>query len=309
MTLNPQVAQMLAAMAEAPPIDFENSTAQQVRAAYDAMIFPGEPIAMARVEDVAIPLAGRSLAARLYIPEGAGEAPPLTLFFHGGGWVLGNLDTHDASCRALARASGVALLALDYRLAPEHRYPAAADDCHDALCWVVENGTQLGIDPSRLAVAGDSAGGNLAAVTALQVRDRGGPALRHQLLIYPVTARDFTTPSYVANGGGEYFLSKASMRWFWDHYAGGIEDAPLADILGTPDLSGLAPATVITAEYDPLRDEGDRYAVRLAEQGVAVDAACAPGMIHGFFSMFQMVPAALEWIERGGANLRAALSD
>jgi acetyl esterase len=252
-----------------------------------------------------IELEGRSLDARLYVPEGAGDRPALTLYYHGGGWVIGTLDTHDGTCRALAQKSGNAVLSVAYRLAPEHRYPAAADDCYDALVWAAANAESLGVDGSRLAVAGDSAGGNLAAAVAIMTRDRAGPALRHQLLIYPVTDNDFSLASYAENGSGDYYLSTDGMRWFWDHYLGetSAENAPLATVLRTANLSGLAPATVITAEFDPLRDEGIAYAEKLKAAGVAADAATAPGMVHGFFSMFEPVPDAWEWIDRGASNL------
>lgn len=255
-------------------------------------------------------LDGRTLDARLYVPEGAGERPPLTLYYHGGGWVIGTLETHDGTCRAIAQKSGSAVLSLAYRMAPEHRYPTAADDCYDALVWAAANTASLGVDGSRLAVAGDSAGGNLAAAVAIMTRDKAGPALRHQLLIYPVTDQDYTLASYAENGGGEYYLSTDGMRWFWDHYLGDTPaaQAPLAALLHAHDLSGLAPATVITAEYDPLRDEGIAYAEKLKAAGVAVDAATAPGMIHGFFSMFEAVPDTWQWIERGAANLKKDLA-
>ncbi len=309
MTLNPAVAALLGMMAEAPQIDFETATVEDVREAYGQSMAIGEPIAMARVEDVVIPLEGRSLDARLYVPNGSQETPPLVVFYHGGGWVIGDLDSHDGTCRALARASKASVLSVAYRLAPEHRYPNAPLDCFDALDWASRNGGALGVDSSRLAVAGDSAGGNLAAVVAIMARDQG-LTLRHQSLIYPVTDYDFSTPSYLANGGGEYFLSTEGMKWFWLHYLGGgaAENSPLATVLQTPDIEGVAPATVITAEYDPLRDEGNAYADKLKAAGVAVDAATAPGMIHGFFSMFEMVPDANLWIDRAGANLAKALA-
>jgi acetyl esterase len=309
MTLNPAVEALLGMMAQGPQFDFENGTPEEVREAYGQTMAAGVPIPMARVEEVVIPLEDRTLAARLFVPEGAEAVPPLVLFYHGGGWVIGDLDSHDGTCRALARASKAAVLSVAYRLAPEHRYPAAPLDCFDALKWASANGASLGVDGSRLAVAGDSAGGNLAAAVAIMARDQG-VALRHQALIYPVTDSDFTLASYAENGGGEYFLSTAGMKWFWLHYLGGgaAEHSPLATVLQTPDLEGVAPATVITAEYDPLRDEGNAYADKLKAAGIAVDAACAPGMIHGFFSMFEFVPDANPWIERAGANLSKALA-
>jgi acetyl esterase len=309
MTLNPAVEALLAMMAQGPQFDFENGTPQEVRAAYGQTMAAGDPIPMARVEEVSMVLEGRTLEARLFVPEGAAETPPLVLFYHGGGWVIGDLDSHDGTCRALARASKAAVLSVGYRLAPEHRYPAAPLDCFDALKWAAAHGAELGVDGSRLAVAGDSAGGNLAAAVAIMARDQG-VALRHQLLIYPVTDNDFSLPSYEANGGGDYFLSTEGMRWFWLHYLGGgaADNAPLATVLRTPDLEGVAPASVFTAQYDPLCDEGNAYAEKLKAAGVAVDAACAPGMIHGFFSMFAFVPDANPWIERAGANLAKALA-
>lgn len=308
MPLNPQVEALLAMFSTMPAWDFATLTAPELRAVNDNPMAFGEPPAVARVEDLAIALPGRTLPARLYVPEGAASPAPLTVFYHGGGWVIGTLETHDATCRALARASGSAILSVGYRLAPEHPYPAPVDDCYDALVWAAANAADLGCDPARLAVAGDSAGGNLSAAVSIMARDRSGPALRHQLLIYPVTDDDFSLPSYAENGGGDRFLSNEMMRWFWDLYLGSAADAPLARVGRTPDLSNLPAATVITAEFDPLRDEGMAYATRLEQAGVPVDAAIAPGMIHGFFSMFQAVPDAMPWIERAGANLARALA-
>ena len=310
MPLNPQVEALLAALAGAPMPDLATTTPAQMRAANDQPMAVGSPIPMARVEELEIGLQGRALPARLYVPEGASPRPPLTVFFHGGGWVVGTLETHDGTARALARASGAAVLSVGYRLAPEHPYPAPVEDCFEALCWAAESGAGLGVDAARLAVAGDSAGAHLAAACAILARDRGGPALRHQLLIYPVTDRDYSRASYRENGGGEYFLSAAMMDWFWSHYLGATatQDAPLAAIAATPDLSGLPGATVITAEFDPLRDEGMEFAGRLAAAGVAVEAQVAPGMIHGFFSMFEAVPDALPWIERAGMALSRAMA-
>lgn len=311
MTLNPQVEALLATMADLPAVDFETMTAAALRAANDRPMAIAPPPVVARAETWTLPLAGRSIEARLYVPEAAAsEPPPLTLFFHGGGWVIGTLDTHDATCRALARASGSALLSVAYRLAPEHPFPAGLEDCHEALVWASEHGEALGVDAGRLAVAGDSAGGNLAAAVALKARDCGGPPLRHQLLLYPVTDRDFSRASYIAHGGGDRFLSSAAMQWFWSSYLHGSpsSDLSLASIQIAPDLSRLPPATVIAAEYDPLCDEGMAYAARLADAGVPVEASAAPGMIHGFISLFEAVPDARPWIERAGARLKEALA-
>ncbi|WP_408591380.1 alpha/beta hydrolase [Novosphingobium sp.] len=310
MPLNPAFLPILEAMAPLAGLDWEATPPASLRAMMDNPLAVGDVVPVERVEELTLPLPGRDVPARLYVPQGHGALPPLTLYFHGGGWVIGTLDTHDATCRELAVASGSAVLSVGYRLAPEAAYPLPLDDCHDALVWAAANGEVLGVDATRLAVAGDSAGGNLAAAVAIRARDEGGPALRHQLLIYPVTDADFATPSYAANGGGGYFLGTSAMRAFWTHYLGEtpVEQAPLAAVLRQPDLAGLAPATVITAEFDPLRDEGNAYADRLVAAGVSVDHAQAPGMIHGFFSMSAMVPDAQQWIARAGANLASALA-
>jgi acetyl esterase len=239
----------------------------------------------------------------------AGGALPGIVYFHGGGFVIGNLDSHDGTCRALANASGCAVVSVDYRLAPEHRFPAAPEDCYAALRFVAERGAELGIDARRLAVAGDSAGGNLAAVTALLARERRGPDVRFQLLVYPVADHAFDTPSYRDNAEG-YFLSAAMMRWFWGHYLERPEqgDDPLASPLRAKDLAGLPPALVITAEYDPLRDEGEAYAARLKQAGVAAELLRYDGQIHGFFSLFDALDDGRAAVERAGAALRAALA-
>ncbi len=219
---------------------------------------------------------------RVYTPEGEGPFP-LLVYFHGGGWVLGNLDTHDPLCRALANESGCVVVSVDYRLAPEHRFPAAVEDCYAAAGWVAANAALLKGDPKRVAIGGDSAGGNLAAAVALKAQDQGGPALAYQLLLYPITNYSFDTVSYRENARG-YLLSREDMVWYWDHYLGpegeGLD--PYASPLRAEDLRGLPPALVITAEYDPLRDEGEAFAARLAAAGVPVTATRYDGLVHGF---------------------------
>ena len=310
MALNPQAAAVLAAMAEMEHADFERQTMAEIRAITDRPMHQGPKPEVARVEELDVPLDGRTLQARLYIPNDAEETPGLTLYLHGGGWVLGTLETHDPTARALARASGSAVLSLGYRLAPEHPFPAPLDDCYDALCWARDNAGTLGIDAERLAVAGDSAGANLAAATAIVARDRDGPALRHQALFYPVADMIFDNPSNLENGGGEYLLATDMMRWFWAAYLGpSLEDeSSLAMIARHPDLAGLPPATVILAEYDPLRDEGLAYAENLKAAGVPTSIEIAPGMIHGFASLFEAIPDALPYIEKAGADLRHSLA-
>jgi acetyl esterase len=258
------------------------------------------------VVDRRIPGPAGDIPVRVYTPNGT--APfPLLVYFHGGGWVLGGIDTHDGTCRSLANGAGCVVVSVDYRLAPEHRYPAAAEDCCAATQWAAAHAAELGADARRVAVGGDSAGGNLAAVVALMARDRGGPALVLQLLIYPATDARFDTASYRDNADG-YLLTAADMRWFWDHYLGdsGRGAEPYASPLRAADLSGLPPALVITAEFDPLRDEGEAYAKRLEDAGVASRLSRYDGMIHGFFGMGQMIDRANAAVGEACANLKLA---
>lgn len=310
MPLNPQIEALLYAMSAIEMPAFPGVTPAQLRAVNDTPLSQGTGPALARVEDLELPLAGRRIPARLYVPEGAETPAPLTVFYHGGGWVICSIETHDALCRQIASKSGAPVLSIGYRLAPEHPFPAGLDDCYDALVWASGNGEALGIDPSRLAVAGDSAGGNLAAAVAIRARDEGGPRLRHQLLFYPVTDNDMSHPSYAEHGAEGGFLTTAMMQWFWQHYTGtpGEAHIPLATVLRTQDLGGLPPATVLTAEYDPLRDEGMAYALRLADAGVPTEAEIAPGMIHGFASMFEAAPDVIPYLDRACTRLREALA-
>jgi acetyl esterase len=241
------------------------------------------------VEDRMIPGPDGEIPVRIYHPKGAADARPGVVYFHGGGWVICDLDSHDGSCRRLTNAVDAVVVSVDYRLAPEHRWPAAADDCFAASRWVADHARELGIDPARLAVAGDSAGGNLAAVVAQMARDRGGPGLAFQLLVYPVTDVSATRDDYPSkreNAVG-FFLTTASMEWYRDQY---LDDPahgedPYVSPLRADSLAGLAPAFVVTAEMDPLRDEGEAYAAGLEAAGVPVTTYRAPGMFHGFFNM------------------------
>jgi acetyl esterase len=240
---------------------------------------------------------------RIYIPAGCGPFPVL-VWFHGGGWVVGDLETADGTARRLTAQAGCVVVSVDYRLAPEARFPAAPEDCYAAAQWVAGNAESINADPGRIAVGGDSSGGNLAAVVSLMARDRGGPSLAFQLLVYPVTARDFDTGSYQQNGEG-FALTTDAMKWYWDLYL--RDDADASDQHAAPllakDLSGLPPALVITAEFDPLRDEGEAYARRLQAAGVTATQSRYDGMIHGFFGM----PAFLDQGRRAVAEASAAL--
>jgi acetyl esterase len=234
------------------------------------------------------------------------ERLPAVMFFHGGGFVLCGLDSHDRECRSLANQSGCAVIAVDYRLAPEHRYPAAAEDAYAATRYVAEHADQFGIDASRIAVCGDSAGGNLAAVVALMAHDRGGPSLRYQLLIYPLT--DFTDDSPSMREFNGVFLSVEMMDWFADSYVPNADRRqPYASPLLAPDLRGLPPAFVITAECDMVRDQGEAYARKLQAAGVPVETKRYEGMIHPFFSLGGIVDGGKAAIADAAGKLRAAL--
>ena len=236
------------------------------------------------VRDVRIPGPGGEIPIRIYTPD-VSEPAPVLIYFHGGGWVLGNLESHDHVCRSIANAVQCVVASVDYRLAPEAKFPAAVEDSYRALEWVAAGAAELGIDPSRIAVGGDSAGGNLAAVISQMARDRKGPNLVYQLLIYPATDMRMKAPSIKENADAP-LLTSAAMDWFIEHYLRCEQEKsdPLASPLLAADLSGLPAAFILTAECDPLRDEGEAYGRRLEEAGVPVDVKRYAGMPHGFFS-------------------------
>ncbi len=285
MPLDPQIQAYLDQMAamNMPPI--HTLTPEQVRMgiAMQLAMENIEPEQVARVENRTIPGPAGEIPVRIYTPQGNGPFPAL-VFFHGGGWVICNLDTHDGICRSLANGAGCVVVSVDYRLAPEHKFPAAPEDCYAATQWVAQNAAELNVDASHIAIGGDSAGGNLTAVVAQMARDRGGPHLVFQLLIYPATDFRMNTVSIEENATG-YFLTKDDMIWFTNHYLNSEEDKtnPLASPLLASDLSGLPPALIITAQYDPLRDEGELYGQKLREAGVPVTISRYEGVIHGFF--------------------------
>ncbi len=269
-----------------PPFDqMSVSQARDVAMAFRDM--QGEPEEVGEIRDILVPGPAGNLPVRVYHPS-PGTPLPLLVYFHGGGWVIGNIEVVDKPARALANASQCVVAAAQYRLAPETKFPGPVEDCYAVTSWLSEHAGEIGGDADRLAVSGDSAGGNLAAAVALMARDRGGPRIAYQLLIYPVTApaRGTEFASYRDNADG-YLLTRGSMEWFWDHYLASPDDGdnPYASPLKAPDLSGLPPAMVVTAEFDPLRDEGSAYADRLQEAGVQVKASRYDGVIHGFFWM------------------------
>ena len=286
MTLNPQaqaILELLEARGDKPVPD---STVAEVRASqWDWVEFMGDTEPVARVEDNYIPGPSGELRVRVYTPQGSGPFPCL-VFFHGGGWTVGNIQVADRPSRSLANATGCVVVAVNYQKAPEHPYPTALDDCFATVGWVLQHPAELNVDRAQVGVGGDSAGGNLAAAVSLKARENGGVDLAFQLLIYPAVDPDMDFPSARDNAEG-YALTTAAMRWFWDHYVAdrSQRDDPLASPLRAPSLQGLPPAIVVTVEYDPLRDEGDRYADRLEQAGVTVVRHSYPGTIHGFLWM------------------------
>ncbi|HRH89347.1 MAG TPA: alpha/beta hydrolase [Rubrivivax sp.] len=271
-----------------------------------------EPPAIAETRELQAGGPQGAIPLRLYQPQPAaqrGSAPPVLVYFHGGGWVIGDLDTHDTLCRELAIGAGCAVLAVDYRMGPEHRFPAAVDDCIAATRWVRDHAAQLGIDASRLAVGGDSAGGNLAAVVAIAMRDAGDLPVRFQLLIYPATDQRRGWPSHTSNGQG-YLLTAETMDYFHDHY---ITDKAMdldwrASPLLHPDLSNLPPALVLTAGYDPLRDEALQYSHRLTQAGNRATHINFERQIHGFITMGKVIDEANAAVQICAAELRRALA-
>ncbi len=329
MPLDPEAKASLEKRIEMGVLEPHESTPEEARALQAARPnLPGPEVAS--VSDHLAPGPHGDVPVRVYVPflphpnplpEGEGdsrtgdEVPasagttglPVCMWFHGGGWVIGSVATNDATCRALANAAGAIVVSVDYRLAPEHKFPIPFDDSYAATVWAAENAASLGGDPSRLAVAGASAGGNLAATISLRARDEVGPSLVQQSLIYPVTDRDYSRPSYAENGVG-YGLSYASMLWFWDCYLSSESDAsnPYVAPMLAEDLSDLPPAFVLTCEYDPLRDEGEAYAERLREAGVPTKHSRYDGMIHAFFNAG--VPFTRTWdaINETAGELRKA---
>jgi acetyl esterase len=299
MPLDPPIAAVLELLASSgTPMSMVDGTPQQAREGFRTMTVglrdPATLAPVRSVEDRTIPGPAGDIAIRTYRPESDGPLPTV-LFFHGGGFVIGDLDTQDDHARLICHDVDAVVVSVDYRLAPEHPFPAGFEDCLAATRWVADNVEDLGGDPDRIAVSGDSAGGNLSAAVALTTTREGGPRLAAQLLIYPgVDFRDDEAlhPSRVENGEG-LFLTAEDMRWFQNHYLhdeAHVSD-PRASVLLAPDLSGLPPAVVGTGEYDPLRDEGEAYAKALEAAGVKVVLRRYDGLIHGFFGMGTWSPA------------------
>lgn len=286
---------------EIPPV-----AGREMYKGMSAMLDP-QNVPIGKIDDRKIPGPGGDIAIRIYTPVGGGAAAlPAVVFFHGGGFVIGDLNTHDALCRQIANEAKARVVAVDYRLAPEHKFPAAADDCFAALKWVAAQASTIGVDANRIAVCGDSAGGNLAAVVCQLAQKAGGPRIVYQVLMYPTTIAHAKTGSMSMFEKG-YFLEREAMDWFFDSYVPkghDLKDPKLAPFFG--DVKGLPPAYVITAGFDPLKDEGKQYADKMAAAGVSVAYKDYPAMVHGFFNMSGIVPQAKDAIMDVAAKLKGA---
>jgi acetyl esterase len=306
MTLDPQAKAVLDYLATLGEPDISAMSVQQARALARKRTVPPGPAA--NVGERLIATGATELRLRLYKPATTADQLGALIFFHGGGFVIGDLDGHDALCRQIAVDARCAVIAVEYRLAPEHKFPCAVDDAYAATCWVHEHAAELGVDPTRLAVGGDSAGGNLAAAVARLVQAQRSLTLRFQLLLYPVTdLRSFDTASYLQNANG-MFLTRDGMQWFARHYLRHERDAhdPRASPLCAATLTGVAPALIITAEHDPLRDEGAAYAKLLARDHNQVTLTCYDGMIHGFLSMYSFLDKGQQALHQCTEALSAA---
>jgi acetyl esterase len=288
-------------------------TVEEVRAMIvgSSAVLSGPPVEVASAVDRTLATSVGTVPVRIYTPIGAHSQPlPLIVYFHGGGFVAGDLNTHDGTARYLCQNSDAIVVSVDYRRPPEHKFPAAVDDANAAVEWVAQHAGELGGDGSRIAVAGDSAGGNLATVVAQLARARGGAPLAFQALFYPLVDNTLAhSPSRAQFGGGDFFLSNRDMEWFRGHYLEDTAQAqdPRVSPLLAQDVSGLPPALIVAAECDPLTDEGRAYAERLSAAGVPVDYKCFPGTIHAFMSFSGAIPLAREALGFAASRLRAAL--
>lgn len=310
MPLDPQAKAILDMLEQQGVPPFEEMSVPPARDAMGGFRdLQGEPEPVAAIRDVLATGPDGDLPVRVYHPA-PGTSLPLFVYFHGGGWVIGNVEVADRPCRSLANATQCVIASVEYRLSPETKFPGPAEDCYSATRWLAAHAGELGADSARVVVGGDSAGGNLAAVVALMARDRGGPPLAHQVLLFPVTApaRGTTFASYQENADG-YLLTRAGMEWYWDHYLRSPEDAAsaYASPLNAASLSGLPPAMVVTAEFDPLRDEGRAYARRLEEAGVKVTSRHYDGLIHDFLLMGGAIDRARQLVAEIGDELRKEL--
>ncbi|MGG1678092.1 alpha/beta hydrolase [Neobacillus sp. NRS-1170] len=308
MSLDPQTKLVLDQLAAAGAPPMETLTPEQARQAF--LLPQAELEEVGKIEDRTIPGPVTDIPVRVYYPKESQTNYPALVFYHGGGWVIGNIETHDNVCRALTNLANCVTISVDYRLAPEHKFPAAVEDSYAAVQYVFENAEAFQVDRSRIAVGGDSAGGNLAAVVANLAKDNNQPAICFQLLIYPSTnVGGEPTVSMRENAEG-YFLTKGTMEWFRACYLNSEEDKhnPLLSPILYEDFKDLPPALVITAEFDPLRDEGEEYAKKLGEAGVEVECVRYDGTIHGFVSMAAVIEQGKRALEKSGSTLKKAFN-
>ena len=309
MDLDPQTKAIVdrANSSDAPSI--MDSTPEQARKMMDAVLhmYGWEGPEMGSVEDIQVPGPAGDITCRVFKPKGVKQHAPILVYFHGSGWVIGGLDSHENEARHYADGADCIVVVPDYRLAPENKFPAAAEDCYAVLSWVANNADQLGGDPDNIAIAGDSAGGNLTAAVSQMALRRDGPALVYQVLVYPVCDTHHHWDSYQRNSEG-YYLTTAAMAWFREQYLSSeedMEDYRASPVLGD-QLASLPPALVMTAGFDPLCDEAEAYAKRMREAGVEVDYICYENQIHGFVSFAGVIDDGKEFIARASKALRAA---
>ena len=308
MPLDPQAKSILKALEalNEPPVTTVSPAVSRIH--FESRKRESGP-SISKISEYLIPSTNGGIQTRIYTPEGQGPFPIL-VWFHGGGWVLGNLNTTESECRNLTNLAKCVVVSVDYRLAPESKFPAAAEDCYTATKWISDHPTSFNVDAQRMAIGGASSGGNLAAVVTLMSRDRNGPKLLHQLLVVPVTDYDFNTESYIQNESG-YGLTREAMIWYWRQYLNSEADShnPYAVPMREKDLSGLPNATIITAEFDPLRDEAEAYAKRLEEAGTKTTCARYDGMIHGFFGMSESINKTRDAIKQAADELKNSFAE
>jgi acetyl esterase len=311
MSLDPLLKNFLAQLYAQPGPKMWEFTPAEARQAFALMMQFVAPkdVVVDRVDDLRAAGPNGDIPLRSYTPPGTGDARlPVLVFFHGGGFVIGNLDTHDGLCRVLCRESGARVIAVDYRLAPEHKFPAAVDDAYAALCWIAANADRLGVDSKRIAIGGDSAGAALATVAARIAKEKGGPELALQLLMFPPTDLAADTASR-RNWADGYFLDRLTIKWFFDNYLPQGTDLhdPRLSPLHAADIRGMAPVYLLTAAYDPLHDEGLAYATKLRESGVAVTVADYPNLVHDFIYLDAVLPQAREALRAAAHAVSDAL--
>ncbi|MEE2791265.1 MAG: alpha/beta hydrolase [Acidobacteriota bacterium] len=310
MPLDPQAEALLSSMKDAGAKPFETMTPAEARvAAWAFKDLGGPPEAVASLHHRFVPGPTADLPVRIYRPSGAGDEDlPGLVYFHGSGWVVLNIEICDAFSRALANRTGCVVVAVNYQKAPEHKFPIPLDDCYAATRWVFDNAGEVGVDPTRIGVIGDSAGGNLAAAVTLRARDENGPPLAYQVLVYPAVQYGWDTPSALANAEG-FLLQRASMEYFWTHYVRSPSDAehPYCSPLAAEDHAGLPPALIVSAEFDPLCDDGRNYANKLEAAGVPTKFSVYDGMIHGFLWMSGVLDQSKALVDEIGREVRAVL--